>query len=136
MEGWQLSYNMKKTQGKSQSLSAPHRYPTPGHVDAPAPPFPWVYMRVLLPFPPPSAFQLFFTVLQGQWEGGREGGEGKVCFYLPHHAAARNKMCPSAPSTSLSMSQNCPVLNPGLNRKTPEVMLQPQALFSQIPRTV
>lgn len=84
------SPSMEKTQRKSQSVSSPHRFPTPGHVDAPAPPFPWVHVRVLLHFPPPSAFQLFFAVLQGQWEGGKRG-KG---FCLPHHAAARYRCAP------------------------------------------
>lgn len=75
----------------------------PGRVGATAPPFPWVHMRVLLPFPPPSAFQLFSTVLQGQWEGGRRG-QG---LFLPSTpCSSQVRMCPSAPATSLS--QNCP----------------------------
>lgn len=91
-------------------------------------------MRVLLPSPPPSAFQLFFTALQGQRVRGRE--EGKGLFLPSTPCSSRVQMCPSAPATSLGTSQNFPALDPALNRKTPEVMLQPQALFLQIPRTV
>lgn len=81
-------------------------------------------------FPTTQCLPPVFHVLQGQWEGGKRG---KVFFFcLPH----RIQMCHSTPVTSLGVSQNCPVLSPALNRKAPEVMLQPQALFSQIPRTV
>lgn len=87
------SPGMEKTKGKSQSPSAPSRYPIPGRVRALAPsappqPFPLLFprdhMRVLPAFPITQCLPAIFHCLAGA-VGGREG---KGCFCCPRCAAA------------------------------------------------
>lgn len=85
-------------------------HPSPALPQGPAP-----------PSPPPSAFQLFFTALQG-----REGGLGRGSSPPPLRDGTKYSLG----------SSRALLLDPALNGTVPGLRLQPHTQCLQIPRTV
>lgn len=125
MDGWKPSHGQTPARRRPRGRVGSHPHPadTPSLAVSvpwspppqPSPSFSLGATRgSCLPSPPPSAFQLFFTALQGRWVGGREGGrEGRGCFCLvPPAAAGYGSAPPPLPPASASPKEpgagSCP----------------------------
>lgn len=120
---------------RTQQITHSWPFPCPGSLRTP-PTFPTPFPQgpregPACLSPSPSAFQLFFTALQGQWVGGRERAASAF-----HAVQQPGTDLPLRPCHQPQRVPKSLVPDPALNGTIPRVMLQTQAQCLQIPRTV